>query len=298
MRLEPVYKNAFGYTGFIASLFAAGFVCGVFILYICRHVSKVVKGAAIEKPSEEMHEYINDLVNYLALSFLLMCGPALFKLIIASSHTDPHIGISLYFVVLYVVAGGVISLLYTHWPALPEKERLEFKEIVLAILNFFAVLVVFCLGFYIYVGKFPESLLLLVLLYAAGGAVFYAASHVMTARFGFIQRQKTLDNVGKIAIMIAVLLVFATGFWQMGFPLTAEEFVVLATGHSFWIITDFKELKNNFSMFLEKTFLVITVIILAGRTLFYLLFPDAPEIYVLAACAGIGLGIARSIYTN
>ena len=58
MRLEPVYKNAFGYTGFIASLFAAGFVCGVFILYICRHVSKVVKGAAIEKPSEEMHEYI------------------------------------------------------------------------------------------------------------------------------------------------------------------------------------------------------------------------------------------------
>ena len=137
-----------------------------------------------------------------------------------------------------------------------------------------------------------------VLLYAAGGAVFYAASHVMTARFGFIQRQKTLDNVGKIAIMIAVLLVFATGFWQMGFPLTAEEFVVLATGHSFWIITDFKELKNNFSMFLEKTFLVITVIILAGRTLFYLLFPDAPEIYVLAACAGIGLGIARSIYTN
>ena len=298
MRLDSVYKNAFGYAGFIALLFAVGFVCGVFILYICRYVSKVIKGAATDKPSEEMQEYINDLVNYLALSFLLMCGPALFKLIIASSHTDPHIGISLYFVALYVIAGGVISLLYTHWPVLDKEGHLEFKEKVLVILNLFAVPVVFCLGFYIYVSIFPESLLLLVLLYAAGGAVFYAASHVMTARFGFIQRQKTLDNVGKIAIMIAVLLVFATGFWQMGFPLTAEEFVVLATGHSFWIITDFKELKNNFSMFLEKTFLVITVIILAGRTLFYLLFPDAPEIYVLAACAGIGLGIARSIYTN
>ena len=268
----------------------------LFFYYIV--ASKDIKtGQKSQSTLGSLRSFIVSMLLYLALVLILGLGLGAFLLIKEIKFTDSGVGMSLYFVALYVTIGTVINALYTHLPALDyDSQPGMLDNIALALYyaavytGYFAIILIRPVLNY-----FSDRPYLLIPAYAVSGLIFYTLSKVMTKKLHLTQRSQVLDNVSKVIITITALMMIADAFVLEGYARIAEEVIVLATGHSFWILTDFRALKAEIKTALSNRFLLISLFIFVGASLFFSVFPDFPSYYVASFSVGFGIGILRII---